>query len=193
MTGDQQRVFLTLCLGLVILFFLTHIRSSPDRPALPVPDGDPGAKPVSAEFNVEMDGSVHHRGVYKIAPGMTVMEAIEKAGGVSERLSLDAGTLLERISRNCRVNVVPAGEGKGRVLVESLAPKKLKVLSIPIDVNTATLQELDTLPGIGPKTAQAILDYRETHGKFSSVEDLSNVRGIGPKKLAAIRPHIVVK
>jgi competence protein ComEA len=192
MTGDQQRVFLTLCLGLVILFFLTHI-PSPNRRASALSEEGPGAKPASAELHVELDGSVHHRGVYRVAPGMTVLEAIEKAGGVSENLSLDAGNLLEKISRNCRVNVVPEGEGKGRILVESLAPKKLKVLSIPIDVNTATTQELDTLPGIGPKTAQAILEYRETYGKFSSPEDLMNVPGIGPKKFAALRPHIVVK
>jgi competence protein ComEA len=193
MTGDQQRVFLTLCLGLVIVFFLTHSPAAPDRPAPAIPDESPAGKSGSAEFSVEMDGSVNHRGVYRIAPGMTVLEAIEKAGGVSEKLSLDAGNLLEKISRNCRLSVVPAGEGKGRVLVESLAAKKLKVLSIPIDINTASAEELDTLPGIGSKTAQAILDYRQTHGKFSSPEDLMNVRGIGPKKFAALRPHIVVK
>jgi competence protein ComEA len=78
-------------------------------------------------------------------------------------------------------------------MVESLAPKKLKVLSIPIDINTASAEELDTLPGIGPKTAQAILEHRQTYGKFALPEDLMNVRGIGPKKFAAIRPHIVVK
>ncbi len=195
MTGGQQRVFLTLCLGLLILFFLTHIPAAPSRPVSPLHDEDPSGKSNSGsdEFSVEMDGNVKQRGVYKFAPGTTILEAIEKAGGVSEKLSLDSANLPDRLPRNSRVQVIPAGEGRARVVVESLAPKKLKVLSIPIDVNTATAEELDTLPGVGPKTAQAILEHRGTYGKFSSPEGLLHVRGIGPQKLAAIRPHIVVK
>lgn len=74
--------------------------------------------------------------------------------------------------------------------MEPLAPQKLPVLSIPININTASLEELNTLPGIGPKIAQAIIDYREQGEKFTSPEDLLRVSGIGPKKLAAIRTHI---
>jgi competence protein ComEA len=79
------------------------------------------------------------------------------------------------------------------LLLEPLAPKTQKVLSVPIDINTASVEELDTLPGIGPKTAQAIVEHRETQGKFGSAEDLLQVRGIGPKKLAAILPHVTVQ
>ncbi len=193
MTSEQQRVLLTLCLSLAIIFFLAHFPAASNRPMFAFPDESPPAKSAAGEFQVEMDGSVNHRGLYTVSPGTTLLEAIEKAGGVSEKLTLDPGNLLEKITRNCRVNVVSALEGKGTVQVESLASKKLKVLSIPIDVNAATMDELDTLPGIGPKTAQAIVDYREAYGKFSSPEDLVNVPGIGPKKLAALRPHIVVK
>jgi competence protein ComEA len=79
------------------------------------------------------------------------------------------------------------------VLLEPLAPQKQKVLSLPIDINTASVEELDTLPGIGPKTAEAIVEYRETQGKFTCAEDLLQVRGIGAKKLAAILPHVTVQ
>ena len=62
----------------------------------------------------------------------------------------------------------------------------------PVPLNSATLEELDTLPGIGPVTAQAILDYREANGPFSSLDELTNVYGIGEKTLEKIRPYLVL-
>jgi competence protein ComEA len=124
---------------------------------------------------------------------MTVLDLIEKAGGMSARLSVPPESLLDSIEKSCRLSVLPDGEGKGRITLEPLAPNKLKILFLPVDLNTASLEELDTLPGIGPKTAQAIVEYRETHGTFASPEDLLQVRGIGPKKLAAILAHITVQ
>jgi competence protein ComEA len=123
---------------------------------------------------------------------MTVGEALEKAGGVYGGLSLPEEALGQKIERSSRLSVLPGREGKGNVLVEALPPAKLKVLSIPIAINSATAEELDTLPGIGPKMAQAIVEFREKHGKFSSPEDLLQVPGIGAKKLAALKPHITV-
>ncbi|WP_456434257.1 ComEA family DNA-binding protein [Thermosulfuriphilus sp.] len=61
------------------------------------------------------------------------------------------------------------------------------------NINKATVSELDLLPGIGPKTAQAIVDYRQVHGPFKSVDDLLKVKGIGAKKLEKIRPLISVE
>jgi competence protein ComEA len=79
------------------------------------------------------------------------------------------------------------------VVVEPLAPPKLKVLAVPIPLNTATAEELDILPGIGPKTAQAIVEFRDKKGKFASPDDLLQVPGIGPKKLSALKPHITIE
>ena len=62
----------------------------------------------------------------------------------------------------------------------------------PVDLNRATAAELDALPGIGPATAQAIVDHREANGPFASVDDLEQVRGIGPAKLATIRPLVTL-
>ncbi len=62
----------------------------------------------------------------------------------------------------------------------------------PVDLNTATLEQLDTLDGVGPATAQKILDYRQQHGGFGSVEELGQVSGIGDKRLAALRDHVRV-
>lgn len=193
MSREQQGVVLFLSLSLGLFFFLTipssawkesSSRSSEERTLTsPLAEG---------QILIEVDGSVNQRGMVPIEPGTTLLEALEKAGGVKGKLSLSPEALTTKIDKTSRLLIVPDGEGKGKVSLEPLAPPKLKVLSIPIPVNTASVEELDTLPGIGPKTAQAILEYRETHGKFSSAEDLLQVPGIGPKKLAALKPHISV-
>ncbi len=194
MTREQQWVVLFLSLSLALLFFLT---TSPfvlkEAPGVAVDDDSPSKEPTEGGFMVEVDGSVNRRGVYAIRTGTTVLDVIEKAGGVREKLSLSQESLFVKIEKTCRLSILPAGEGRGQVLLEPLAPKKLKVLSVPININTANLEELDTLPGIGPKIAQAIVENRLRVGEFSSPEDLLQVPGIGPKKLAAILPHITVE
>ena len=62
----------------------------------------------------------------------------------------------------------------------------------PVNLNTATLEQLETLDGVGPATAQKIVDYREQHGGFKSVDELDQVSGIGEKRLAALRDHVGV-
>ena len=180
-----------MSLSLALFFFLTSPSSAwkefSGRPSeertLPSPLAE-------GQILIEVDGSVNQRGMVQIEPGMTLLEALERAGGVKGKLSLSPEALSTKIDKSSRLQVIPDGEGKGKVSLEPLAPPKLKVLSIPIPINTASVEELDTLPGIGPKTAQAIFEYRGTHGKFTSAEDLLQVPGIGPKKLAALKPHI---
>jgi competence protein ComEA len=191
MTREQQGVVLFLASLLALFFFLTSHSSPPSLPARFVAAGDFSLKKSGeGEFLVEVDGSVNRRGVYPVARGESILDAIEKAGGIKDKISLPPEILQTKIEKSCRLNVLPEGNEKGRITVEPLAPQKLPVLSIPININTASLEELNTLPGIGPKIAQAIIDYREQGEKFTSPEDLLRVSGIGPKKMAAIRTHI---
>jgi len=194
MTREQQSIVLFLSLLLSLLFFLTSSPSPVSEAVRATPEGNfPAKKSMEGEILVEVDGSIHRRGIYAIGAGMNVLDVIEKAGGISEKLSLPPESLLQKVEKNCRLSILPVGQGKGRVLLEPLAPQKQKVLSVPISINTASVEELDTLPGIGPQIAQAILEYRQMYGKFASPEDLLFVPGIGPKKLAAIRPHIKIE
>ncbi len=190
MTREQQWVILFLGSFLLLFFFLTS------RPSLGLrsieadrlsPKGTGGG-----EVLVEVDGSVYRRGIYPVAKGERILDVLEKAGGSREKISLPAAMLRTKIEKPCRIDVIAEGDGKGRIAVGPLAAQKLPVLSIPIPINTASLEELLTLPGIGPQIAQAIIDSREEGGKFTSAEDLLRVRGIASKKLAAIRKHISV-
>ena len=194
MSREQLGVILFLTLSLCLLFFLTGPGSLKEREPLlsPAKQEAPRVPSGGKEFVLELEGSVERRGIILARPGMTAGEALEKAGGVYGGLSLPEEALGQKIERNSRLSVLPGREGKGSVLVEALPPAKLKVLSIPVSVNSATAEELDALPGIGPKTARAIVEFREKYGKFSSPEDLLQVPGIGPKKLAALNPHITV-
>jgi len=192
MSREQQGVVLFLSLSLCIVFFLTHPsfslkegKESVEGERLPVKPG-PG-------IAVEMDGEVAPRGVLQAESGMTVREALEKAGGVQKRMSFPEEILSQKIEKSSRIFIVPEGEGEGRVVVEPMAPARLKVLSVPVLLNTATAEELDTLPGIGPKTARAIVEFREQNGKFSKPDDLLQVPGIGPRKLAAFLPHLKIQ
>jgi competence protein ComEA len=108
-------------------------------------------------------------------------------------MSFPEGILSQKIEKSSRIFIVPEGEEKGRVVIEPMAPARLKVLSVPVPLNTATAEELDTLPGIGPQTARAIVEFREQNGKFSQPEDLLRVPGIGPRKLAALLPHLKIQ
>ena len=182
-----------MSLSLGLFFFLTTPSSAWKESSSRPSDERTLTSPLAeGEILIEVDGSVNQRGMVPIEPGTTLLEALEKAGGVKGKLSLPPEALTTKIDKSSRLLVVPDGEGKGKVSLEPLAPSKLKVLSIPIPVNTASVEELDTLPGIGPKTAQAIVEYRESYGKFNSAEDLLQVPGIGPKKLAALKPHITL-
>jgi competence protein ComEA len=193
MNREQQGVILFLSLFLCFLFFLIHPWESwKGRVGLL---SDPKASTGKAKeegFPVDVEGSVIRRGIIQAEAGLTVWEVLEKAGGIQEKLSLPAEVLAQKIDRSSRLRVFPEGGGKGRVAIEPLAAPQLKVLSVPLSINTATAEELDGLPGVGPKIAQAIVEYRKTHGLFTFPEDLLLVPGIGPKKLAALRSHITL-
>ena len=103
----------------------------------------------------------------------------------------DAINLAALLSDGQRIYVPRVGEEPPPEL-SSGGPQDTSVPAGPIDVNTATAAQLETLPGIGPSTAAAIIAYRDLHGPFASVDDLAEVSGIGDSKLAAIRGLVTV-
>ena len=129
-------------------------------------------------------------GVYRVRPGGRVVDVVDAAGGPGPDADLDQVNLAARVADGDRVYVPrrgeapPAGAGAGGPGGSPAAG--------PVDLNTATLEQLDALPGVGPATAQAILDHRAEHGRFAAVDELLEVRGIGDAKLAALRSKVKV-
>lgn len=187
------RVLITIAVaaGVLLTWWLLSERprtSSPDAVSLSsssaAPDSASPSPATSGELVIDVVGKVKHPGIVTLPAGSRVHDAIAKAGGV--RGKVDASTL--NMAR-----VLTDGE---QILV-GLEP----VASAPageagtatggrISLATATREQLDTLPGIGPVTAQAILDHRDEHGPFTSVDDLLDVRGIGEATLAEFRDQV---
>jgi competence protein ComEA len=129
-----------------------------------------------------------------MAEGDRVFQAVEQAGGFQEDADQQAITLAAQVTDGCRVYVPRSGEVTGGTVVSVSGDVGTGTGSGaaagPVSLNSATVEELDALPGIGPATAQKIVTYREENGPFASVDELTEVPGIGPSKLEELRPLV---
>lgn len=139
------------------------------------------------EIMVHVSGAVEKPGVYRLAAGSRVQDAVSLAGPLAEA-DLEALNLAAPLNDGQKVPVPQKGEHAGQVL----GPEVGTSSGAKININTATITELDSLPGIGPATAQKIIDYRTQHGGFKSVEELDQVSGIGAKKLEGLKDLVTV-
>lgn len=190
-------------LAALALFLLRSPAASAPPPELSLPRADAGAGATSSlgatttvapAVVVHVAGAVARPGLVRLPAGARVADAIDAAGGLRPDADLDrlnlAAPLVDGqrvwvpiVGRDAPPEVDPTGGGAGAV--GAAAPAI-------VDLNTAGETELESLPGIGPSTAQAILDQRRRVGRFKAVDDLLDVRGIGPAKLAAIRDRVRV-
>jgi competence protein ComEA len=166
------------------------IPSTPDS-GPPTSTAMPTATTQPAVIVVHVAGAVAEPGVYELPAGSRVGAAIETAGGPSRRADPGALNLAAPLGDGERVYLPKVGETVPRLPVEA-PPAGSVAPAGPVDVNRATAEELDKLPGIGPTTAAAIVDHREQNGPFARVDDLEAVRGIGPAKLDTIRDLVSV-
>ena len=142
---------------------------------------------------IDVGGAVRQPGVYRLAVGSRVVDALEIAGGPAEDIDLDQINLASTINDGQRVWFTRKGEVPPGGFAGSSPASGVTGTSGPIDLNSATLEQLDSLSGIGPATAKAIIDRRNELGRFRSVDDLLTVKGIGPTKLESIRSGVVVR
>jgi competence protein ComEA len=131
---------------------------------------------------VHVVGAVRAPGLYRLGRGKRVADAVERAGGATGNADLALINLAAPVADGQQI-VVPARAPPGAAAGEGGGDD---AAAGPVHLNTATLDQLDELPGVGPVTAQKILDYREKHGAFSSVRELDAIPGIGPARLAQL-------
>jgi competence protein ComEA len=143
------------------------------------------AEPAPArKLVVHVVGQVFKPGLYSLPEGSRVDDAISRAGGPNPKAALAAINLAAPVADGQQI-VVPSTREVQHALAEG--PLAGGVLGGHVHLNSATLEQLDELPGIGPVTSQKILDYRTEHGAFGSVDELDAVPGIGPATLAELR------
>jgi len=151
---------------------------------------------------VHVIGEVNNPGVVTLPEGSRIIDAINKAGGKTEEADLSKINLafivedgtqiyIPRINENLnQINLISDDAGIGVIINDSnLEENKVEV---KVNINTASKEKLETLPGIGETTAQKIIDYREANGKFKTIEDIKNVSGIGEAKYESLKDKITV-
>ncbi|WP_110926933.1 helix-hairpin-helix domain-containing protein [Bacillus massiliglaciei] len=162
------------------------------------------AEPKNTVMKVDVKGAVKSPGVFIAKPGDRVIDLIDQAGGFTEK-SDQKKVNLAQLAEDQMVIYVPA---EGEEETETQAPEGSSVTEAgaetgmtgtagasgdgKINLNTATKEELETLNGVGPSKSSSIIEYRETTGKFQSVEDLKNVSGIGDKTFEKLKEHLTV-
>ena len=176
----------------VVVLLLLAIRhfgggsAAPTVTPLPAPVR---AKPAAAKLLViDVAGAVRHAGLYRLRSGSRIDDAIAAAGGPTGKAQLDSVNLAAPVADGEQI-VVP-GRGSSGAAAAS-PPAAGSSPSAPLDLNSATLEQLEGLPGIGPVTAQKILDYRQAHGAFHAVAELEGVPGIGPAHMAQLKGLVI--
>jgi competence protein ComEA len=148
------------------------------------------AKPAVAKlFVIDVAGAVRRPGLYRLREGSRIDDAIAAAGGATAKAQLDSVNLAAPVADGEQI-VVP-GRGSGGAAAAASPAAAGSSPSAPLDLNSATLEQLEALPGIGPVTAQKILDFRQSHGAFHAVAELEGVPGIGPAHMAQLKGLVI--
>jgi competence protein ComEA len=175
-----------LCALLVAAGAMIYVRRPSSQP-IEIEEPPLTSVPASMEVGVYVTGAVQNPGVYYLPEESRVQDALEAAGGPAPNADLDRVNLAQRVRDEDQIYVPEVGE-------EDL-PSRGAGLSQAwlVNINTASAPELETLPGIGPALAQAIIDHREAHGPFGTIEQITDVQGIGQGVLEEIRELITVR
>jgi competence protein ComEA len=139
----------------------------------------------SGDVVVDVTGAVARPGVYRLPAGSRVTDAVERAGGASGGALLEAINLAARLADGQQVVVPKRGPAAAPLAAGAVAGEEG-----PISLGTATVEQLDTIDGIGPVTAQDIIEFRDEHGGLSSIDQLDQVSGIGPATMESLRARL---
>ena len=154
---------------------------------------------------VHITGEVKKEGVIYLEKGARIIDAIKEAGGETKQADLSQVNLAYVLQDGQKLYIPNKNEKISEYIIEEsgqsvgeskssagLSGNKEEGKNVKVNINTATLEELDNLPGIGPSLAERIIEYREENGNFKTIEDIQNVKGIGESKFNDIKEKIIV-
>ncbi len=173
---DILNTILGLLLGLLLAGIIWLTTRQPNGEAVPL-----RPPPTPAPITVHITGAVVEPGIYQLPADSRVSDAVAAAGGFLPIADDESINLAAIVEDGSRLDIAKAdfynvsGQGTSRV-----------------NINTASLEQLDTLPGIGPSTAQAIIDYRRQYGNFQRIDEITEVPGIGPATYERIKAQLTV-
>lgn len=144
---------------------------------------------TSTQIVVDVKGEVQKPGIYKLEEGLRVQDVIERASGVTKEADMNHVNLATKVADEMVIYIPAIGE---EPVVPMSTGGSMDQNKSGVNLNTATLEELQTLNGIGPSKAQAIVTYREENGPFKTIEDILQVSGIGEKSLEKIKTEILI-
>src|SRR4051812_18857434 len=183
-----------LVLALFSAWYLSRGRPAADAappPAAATIDVQDSGATAGGKVTVDVAGAVKKPGVYELSGAQRVEDALKRAGGPTRRADLSQINRAAKLEDGRQV-LVPATAPRSSSSAAPASATSPTTPSQPLNLNTATLEQLDTLDGVGPTTAQKIIDYRTEHGGFGSVDELDQIPGIGEKRLAAFRESVRV-
>ena len=150
----------------------------------------------AADVVVYVTGAVRTPGIVRLPEGARGAEAVELAGGATSKAQLDGVNLAAKVADGQQIVVPKRGAApaaaSGAATAATGGSSGTSAPAAPVNINTATVEQLDALQGVGPATAQKIVDYRTKNGPFKRIDDIKNVSGIGDAKFAAMKDSITV-
>jgi competence protein ComEA len=203
----MKRLLVTVCIGVAVLLAL---RRPAPAPAISAAVAAPAGMPVSQHFRkgqssarlrgasvVYVTGAVAHPGLYSLATGARVNDAVRLAGGLRADADPAAVNLAERVTDGEEIDVLRVGQSppsrtRQRARKSATRKRRLPDSGSPIDINTADQQSLATIPGIGPMLASRIVTYRRLNGPFASLDELADVAGMTQRRIDALAAYASV-
>ena len=178
----QQKILIVLAL---LIFTLLYLKFYFHRPLPP--------EETYQEVVVEILGEVQKPGVYIFKNPPTLIEAVEKAGGLKESARFEGAQSSEVLNTGTLLNVSKESPKEVKITSGRMEASKLLALSIPLDLNRVSVEDLCLIPGIGESLAKEIVSYRERRKRFRSVEELKNVKGIEKKKYRSLKAFFTAR
>jgi competence protein ComEA len=193
----QHRLYILMfSLNLAVLIGVIYLLRLPEPRVITITTPAPRANSQGAQIQVQVAGAITQPGVYTLTLGSRVSDALDAAGGARPDANLDEINLALRLNDGDAIEVPTRAAAVELSMPVTPTPSGVSGAMTPrlkIDINTATVEQLDTLPRIGPALAQRIVDYRTQQGPFKKIEDIKNVKGIGDAVFEDLKDLIAVK